>query len=217
MSLRTIVVDLDDTLIASARARARGRRHLLQYGIDGRAFAAADRRWWQLFSTGAYSIEDLRLGRLADVGVTGPDAKKIDAAYRAIGNDIRIRVGARRLLRELKAAGFRTVILTNGTVDPQRHKVERHRLHLMVDGVVVTEEIGHHKPDPRAFHAALNLVQGRPREAAMVGDTLDFDIAGALASGFQRAVWITGRRFQHPDPRVVRVSRLDQVMPALTA
>jgi len=87
----------------------------------------------------------------------------------------------------------------------------------MVDGVVVTEEIGHHKPDPRAFEAALSLVRGRPAEAAMVGDTLDFDIAGALASGFQRAVWITRRRLQHPDPRVVRVSRLDQVMPALTA
>lgn len=213
--IRTVVVDLDDTLLASARARARARQHLKRYGIDGRAFAAADKRWWALFTTGDYSIDQLRLGRLADVGVTGPEAREIDAAYRAIGNDIRLRIGARRLLRDLKSAGYRTVILTNGTVDPQRTKVEQHRLHLLVDGVVVSEEVGHHKPDPRAFDAALQLVGGRPLEAAMVGDTLDYDIAGALASGFRRAVWVTGRRFQHPDDRVVRVRRLDQVLSAL--
>lgn len=215
MRLKAVVVDLDDTLLASAQARARARRHLQRYGIDGRAFAAADRRWWDLFTTGEYSIDELRLGRLADVGVTGPEAREIDAAYRAVGNDIRLRIGARRLLRDLKAAGFRTVILTNGTVDPQRHKLERHRLHLLVDAAVVSEEVGHHKPDVRAFEAALRLVGGRPQEAAMVGDTLDYDIAGALAAGFRRAVWITRRRAAPPDPRVLKVRRLDEVLSAL--
>jgi putative hydrolase of the HAD superfamily len=215
MSIDAVVVDLDDTLIASARARRRARGLLREFGVDPRCFAAADRRWWRIFQAGGCSIEELRVGRLADCGVTGAAAIRASAAYRAAANSVRLRLGARALLRSLRLAGLRTVILTNGTVDPQRTKLDEARLAELVDGVIVTEEVGAHKPDPRAFEAALSLVGGAPERAAMVGDTLDADVDGALQAGFERVVWITTRRRAHPDPRVVRVRRLDQVLPAL--
>ena len=213
--VRSVLIDLDDTLIASGRARRRARRLLREFGIDPRCFAAADRRWWKRFQAGQCTIEELRAGRLADCGATGEAATRALEVYRADANAVRVRLGARRLLRQLREAGLRTVILTNGTVDPQRGKVDDLRLAEFVDGVVVTEEVGYHKPDLRAFEAALGLVRGTPATSAMVGDTLDADVEGALAAGFARVIWMTTRRRQHPDPRVRKVRRLEQVLPLL--
>jgi putative hydrolase of the HAD superfamily len=110
-----------------------------------------------------------------------------------------------------------TMILTNGAVDPQRRKLEGSGLLGLVDAALVSEEVGWHKPDARAFAAALTAVEGRPDTAAMVGDHLEADIYGALQAGFQRAVWLAPRwRDAHEDPRVTTVRRLDQVLTALT-
>ncbi len=211
-----MVVDLDDTLLASAQARARGRRMLSRYGISARDFARADWRWWKRFSQGGLSIEDLRLGRMADCGVDDPAlARAADLAYRQVAGAINLRRGARRLLEGLREAGLSTVILTNGTVDPQRLKAEQTGLLHLVAGVVVTEEIGFHKPDPRAFAAALAMTGDAPALAAMVGDRWEFDIEGALQAGFRQAVWVSRTRRSVSDPRVKIAKSLPQVLPAL--
>lgn len=212
------MLDLDDTLVASARARRRARRTLRDWGIDPVRFAAAERRWWARYSRGGLEIEELRAGRLAEVGLTGDAAVAADLAYREVSSAIGLRRGARRLLTQLRAAGLATVILTNGSIDPQRRKLEDSGLLELVDAALVSEEIGWHKPDARAFAAALAAVGGRPGSSAMVGDAPENDVAGALAAGFARVVWMApARRRPHPDARVATVRRLDQVLAALSA
>ena len=187
-----------------------------RYGITPRDFARADWRWWRRFSQGGLTIEELRLGRMADCGVDDPAlAREADLAYRQVAGAINLRRGARRLLEDLRDAGRSTVILTNGTVDPQRVKAEQSGLLHLVAGVVVTEEIGFHKPDPRAFAAALALTGDSAPRAAMVGDRWEFDIEGALEAGFRRAVWVSRSRRRPADSRVKIVKSLPQVLPAL--
>jgi len=187
-----------------------------RYGITPRDFARADWRWWRRFSQGGLTIEELRLGRMADCGVDDPAlAREADLAYRQVAGAINLRRGARQLLEGLRDAGLSTVILTNGTVDPQRVKAEQSGLLHLVAGVVVTEEIGFHKPDPRAFAAALALTGDSAPRAAMVGDRWEFDIEGALEAGFRRAVWVSRSRRRPADPRVKIVKSLPQVLPAL--
>ena len=94
-------------------------------------------------------------------------------------------------------------------------KAEQTGLLHLVAGVVVTEEIGFHKPDPRAFAAALALTGDSAPRAAMVGDRWEFDIEGALEAGFRRAVWVSRSRRRPADPRVKIVKSLPQVLPAL--
>ena len=213
-ALRTVVLDLDDTLLASAPAMRRARRALREAGVDPVRFAAADRRWWRSYTAGECTVEELRLGRFADCGVLGEEAVRLNWTYRELTSLPRPRRGARHLLIQLRELGWKTVILTNGTVDPQRRKVAAARFEALVDAVVITEEIGFHKPHPAAFAAALERVGGEPRSAAMVGDMLSYDVGGALAAGFARAVWLTTRR-PHPDPRVATVRRLQEVLPTL--
>lgn len=150
----------------------------------------------------------------------GLDAKAADeamAAYLEVADAIRLRLGARRLIGQLREAGKRVVILTNfqGQVQRQHRKIRSLGLHAEVDGVVVTGEIGVHKPAPGAFAAALELVGGRPERSAMLGDNLVNDIEGALGAGFAQAVWITRRKRRPDDPRVVVVRNLSQARDVL--
>lgn len=131
---------------------------------------------------------------------------------------IALRTGARSLVRALRASGRRVVILTNFSGDDtsfQHHKIDRLGIRDEVDAVVVSGDVGFHKPDPRAFQAALAAVGGQPGAAAMVGDNLVADIEGALGAGFARAVWLTRRRYRPPDARVRVASGVRGVLAAL--
>ena len=97
----------------------------------------------------------------------------------------------------------------------QHTKLDESGLVPLVDGVVVSGETGYLKPHSEAFNFALKVVGGAPGSAAMVGDSLEADVAGALGAGFKRVFWVTGR-WPHSDPRVTSVRRLDEAIEPLT-
>ena len=212
--IRSLVLDLDDTLVASARARQRGRRVLARRGIAPRAFASAERRWWKVFEDRQCTVEEMRAGRWQDFGLSREEALMADAEYRAIAGLVHLRRGATSLIKGARAAGLGTAILTNGTAEPQLRKIAAVGLDRLVDAVVVTEQVGLHKPRPEPFLHALALIGGEPAAAAMVGDTLYADVAGALGAGFARVFWVGERARRHEDPRVVTIRRLAEVLPA---
>jgi FMN phosphatase YigB (HAD superfamily) len=214
--MRALVIDLDDTLVAASRAMRRAERVLAELGIDRDAWQTTFDNWWSRFQRGEVSATEMRFGRWADLGLSGDAGVAADTAWRNVAFGATLRYGARAFLRDARAAGFRLVILTNGTVDPQRLTIERTGLTSQVDGVIITEEIGAHKPHAEPFLRAAALVNVPPAAATMIGDNLAVDIIGALGAGYGRAVWITARRaVRELDPRIVVIRRLDQVLPAL--
>ncbi|MDR0360148.1 MAG: HAD family hydrolase [bacterium] len=215
-SLRGLVFDLDDTLVAATRARLRGNRVLRELGIDPRHWRQVSGRWWRRYQAGEITSQELRFGRFAELGLEGEAGVAADEAWRRVAFGARLRLGARRLLLEARRAGLRTAILTNGTIDPQRNKLQANGLVELVDVTIVSEEVGHHKPHPEAFRHALGRLELGAAQAGMVGDDLAADVEGALQAGFARIAWVTGAQDAgHPDERVVVVRRLDQVLPAL--
>jgi 2-haloacid dehalogenase len=71
------------------------------------------------------------------------------------------------------------VVLTNGLKEVQRPRLARSRIGRLLDGVIVSEEVGAAKPDGRIFEIAFEQM-GRPskRDVLMVGDSLSSDIRG---------------------------------------
>jgi putative hydrolase of the HAD superfamily len=55
----------------------------------------------------------------------------------------------------------------------------------LVDGAVISAEVGIAKPDPAIFMRALELAGAGADEALHVGDTADADLAGARAAGIR--------------------------------
>lgn len=89
------------------------------------------------------------------------------------------------------------MLVTNGTVVQQAAKIERTGLGPLLDRVVISEEAGMKKPDPRIFALA---VDGREQRAEtwMIGDHPTAEIAGGRAAGFSTG-WVShGRSWPHP-------------------
>ncbi|MGP9536972.1 HAD family hydrolase [Brachybacterium sp. AOP43-C2-M15] len=108
--------------------------------------------------------------------------------------------GVPEALRELRGIGADLVLVTNGTVVQQTAKLERTGLGPLLDRVVISEEAGMKKPDPRIFAlAADGTAQGA--ETWMIGDHPTADIEGGRAAGLSTG-WVSHERpWPHPwDP-----------------
>jgi HAD superfamily hydrolase (TIGR01549 family) len=215
MAIETVVLDLDDTLVAASRSYARALSVLTRYGVDPDAFVAAHRRWWARYQRGGCTIDELYEGRMREAGLTGDLAMEANDRFVRAAASVQWRRGAPRLLRTLRGLRIKTVVLTNGGSSAQREKLVRLGVDRLVDAVVISDEIGHAKPASAAFDAALQAVAGRAGTAAAVGDDLEADIEGALAAGLGGAVWLTTSDRTPPDHRILKVRRLDQVVGAL--
>ncbi|MEV8636989.1 HAD family hydrolase [Streptosporangium sp. NPDC051023] len=100
-------------------------------------------------------------------------------------------------LTELRAAGWRVGIVTNGTADNQLGKIQRTGLAEVVDGYALSGIEGIRKPETGLFEiAARRCGASLTEEGWMVGDHLTKDIAGGRAAGL-RTIWVD--RGAHPD------------------
>jgi HAD superfamily hydrolase (TIGR01549 family) len=91
-------------------------------------------------------------------------------------------------LRRLRVAGWRTGIVTNGPMS-QVDKITGTGLDRLVDGWVVSEDIGVRKPDRRIFAEAAARCGGSLDGGWMVGDSAPADMAGARQAGLH-SVWL---------------------------
>jgi 2-haloalkanoic acid dehalogenase type II len=106
---------------------------------------------------------------------------------------------------------LRLAVVTNGTEEHQRTKLDASGITGLFDAIVTSGTVGASKPDPRIFGAALDAVGCEPAEAAMVGDNPLRDIAGAQRAGL-RGIWIDRNggdsRGVVPDARIRELGEL---------
>jgi putative hydrolase of the HAD superfamily len=88
------------------------------------------------------------------------------------------------VLRELSSAGFRIGLISNShrcLASFQSH----FELQGLISATISSSEHGFMKPHPSIFSAALQLVDVKPAEAVMVGDSLRHDVEGAIRAGMR--------------------------------
>ncbi len=196
-----VLFDLDDTLCDYASARAQRLRIAFSEALATRPEGIAS---IDLDALIAESIAIQPHGSdhfghlLGRVGITDPAViERARTWYRTNRfYGLRLFDDAAGTLHAIRAAvpRRRIGIVTNGPADVQRDKVALLNLTAAVDFVLISEEIGIAKPDPAIFAEALRLADVTPDDAIVVGDSPEFDIAGARAAGI-RSIWInrTGR------------------------
>ncbi len=72
-------------------------------------------------------------------------------------------------------------IITDGIPVKQFEKILRLRIERYFDEIIISDDIGIRKPNPKLFSYALDKVKVKPSETLMVGDRLDNDIEPANA------------------------------------
>ena len=92
--------------------------------------------------------------------------------------------GSVPLVKELSTR-FRLGVISNGLPDVQYRKIETIGLKGVFSSIVLSEEIGIRKPDPRIFQRAADSLRIRLPECLYVGDSYHDDVIGAKTAGMQ--------------------------------
>ena len=123
--------------------------------------------------------------------------------------------GAEELVRYL-AAKYPLTVVTNGFVEVQYEKFDKSGLRDCFAHIVLSEEVGCQKPNPRIFEEALRMNGLQAEEVVMIGDSWNSDIQGAINAGIDQ-IWI--RKSQDPLPEgqtaTYLVQSLSEVMEIL--
>lgn len=102
------------------------------------------------------------------------------------------------VLRQLKARGFATAILSNGSPDMLRDAVDASGIGGSLDAVLSVAEAGNFKPDPRVYQLAVDRL-GVPASAIAFQSSNAWDAHAASAFGM-RVVWCN--RYRHRPERL---------------
>src|SRR3954449_6957461 len=190
----TVLLDALGTLVElerpwpllAARLRARG---VVVSEDDARRAMLAEMAYYRAHHDEASSFPALRDLRRRCAGVIQDAlaiALPIDEVQDALLAALRFRAfpEVREVLARLRAGGARLAVVSNW--DVSLHDVlERTSLRALVDAVVTSAEVGAAKPDPAIFRTALARLGAGAEGAVHVGDSLDFDVAGACAAGLE--------------------------------
>ncbi|MFK0119318.1 HAD family hydrolase [Streptomyces sp. NPDC090994] len=111
-------------------------------------------------------------------------------------------------IQQLADSGWELGVITNGSPDAQRLKLETARLTDYFASVVISGEYGIRKPDAALFQVALDeLGVADPTHGVMTGDCLIADIGGGQRAGL-RTVWIAnGRTCRDFDPEPTHLAQ----------
>jgi len=95
---------------------------------------------------------------------------------------------ARQVLRDLKARGDRTAILSNGSPDMLTSVVESAGVKEHLDAVLSVDTVRMFKPRPEVYALVTDRFAVKPSEVTFVSSNR-WDVMGAAAFGF-RCVWV---------------------------
>lgn len=196
-------------------------------GIDGAerllpVYADINSAMWKLLELGGITQSVLRVRRfelfLTAIGRTDIDARDMgDTFAGALGRQSVPLPGAVEAVARWSRV-LPVVIVTNGISKVQHGRMEGSEVRHFISGMVISEEVGAAKPDPRMLELAMEKagVTDR-RRALMLGDSLSSDIAAAANAGVD-ACWFNPRGARNVKGLPVRyeIRSLDEVDAILT-
>ncbi|WP_086427868.1 HAD family hydrolase [Staphylococcus cornubiensis] len=154
-----------------------------------------DQHFWKQHDSGHISLDELRRLRLIktlkhyDIDVTHEEAQAyFERFFSLLLSKITVNEKMNTLLNELKAH-VEIALLTNGKLIEQKTKINNLQLNeIFKDNIFISEALGVEKPAPQAFLKVIDILNIRPEETLMVGDSWTNDVQGGLNVGMS-AIW----------------------------
>ncbi len=224
--IKAVLFDLDDTIIDHQHSFRSGLKHVRDTaGALGAlsldelctVYQSLSEQFHPYVLSGVYTVQVARHERFkalfSYVGhqATDHEIQATIARYQTVyAQEERLIPGVADVLSIIRTLGIPIGLVTNNSVAEQRAKIARHQLEPLLDVIIISEEVGVAKPDPRAFDSALRRLGCSAPGAVMVGDSWDNDMMGAVAIGM-KAVWLN--RYNTSRPRHEMVREIQTYMP----
>jgi len=108
---------------------------------------------------------------------------------------------------------YKLGIITNGSSKSQNGKIDHIGIREMFDSVIVSDDVGVHKPDERIFNISCSALGIKHDQAVYVGDNHEKDIVGAKNAGLY-AIWYTddSSELYSYDCKIKRLSEIMSIL-----
>ena len=193
--LKTVFLDLDDTLLDFRRAERQAiTRTLRHFQVEPTPevldrYHEINREQWELLEEGKLTRAqvltrrfDLLFGELGRP-CASQEVRDVYEVFLSQGHYFI--PGAPELLEELSPR-YDLYLASNGTAVVQAGRLESAGITRYFKGIFISEKMGANKPSPASFQACFDAIPGfDPAAAVMVGDSLTSDIRGARSVGLQ--------------------------------
>ena len=195
---RGFLLDADNTLFDYDRAETEALDETLEQEMPRvprdkarAAYKAINAVYWKRLEQGAITPAALKVGRFADLlrdlGQEGDAARLSDGYLARLSQKAHFLPHAREVVRGLSRRS-KLCLVTNGLSMVQRGRISLSGIEECFSAVLISEELGVAKPDPRFFAAACEALNLPRAELLCVGDAPAADILGARAAGID-ACW----------------------------
>lgn len=194
--IKLVGFDLDDCLFDSTglseRARIKGIEAMIKLGlkIDHEKAIKMIKEIVKEYGSNSskhYNYFIRRYNRLENIDEKIPYSfqfKYISAAVMAYHQEkiesIKLYNDVKPCLKELKARGIKSAIISDGIPIKQYEKILRLGIDDLIDLTIISDEIGIRKPNPKLFDHCLKRFGFAGEETIYVGDRIDKDIIPAL-------------------------------------
>lgn len=204
MPLRYIYFDLDNTLLDHNQAESKSHKAVYsQFSVLQRIsldkwlekYQEVNHNLWVQYQDGKIDRDELHFSRfhnsMIELDLPTENSREIGVTYMNKYREFWDWVDQAEETLALASRHFDVGIITNGFKETQHKKFEKLAMHKYTRRMVIAEELGVLKPDPKVFDHATELA-GVPRDEILyVGDSYSSDVIGGLNAGWQTA-WYTG-------------------------
>jgi len=187
--LKAIIFDLDDTLYGEKEYVRCGYRAIADTLPNVKRM---EEKLWQAFEQKKSAIDEV----LIEEGIYTEELKQhCLSVYRSHQPIIHFYDGAKELLRQLRADGYKLGIITDGRPEGQRAKIKALGLHELVDHIIITDELGgveFRKPNKTAFLKMKQQFDIPFEEICYIGDNIRKDFIAPDMLGM-RSIWFRNK------------------------
>ncbi|MBR4072483.1 MAG: YjjG family noncanonical pyrimidine nucleotidase [Clostridia bacterium] len=190
----TLYFDLDNTLLDFTKSEYKAiKKLLLMHSLPddddiARLYSRINQSFWEAFERGDIKKEEIFAGRfkkLLEVLEKDGDPQAMAKDYfecLAAGHDVMD--GAFLILNWLRDNNYKVYATTNGVAYTQYRRIRESGLEPLFDGIFVSEEAHHQKPEKEYFYYVMeNTPEKDKSKILIIGDSQSSDILGGINSG----------------------------------
>lgn len=217
---KALLFDLDDTLLDFKAAEDFTFKQLMQESnvpYTQQLFVQYDeinqQLWRQLERqeiTKQYLLDQRFTRFFAALGYDNLDGIAAERRFRQLlGEGAFLMPNAKETLTVLKHAGYQLYTASNGVYQTQIRRMQATQILDFFDGHFISETVGYEKPNVKFFEYILNELKLTKQDVLMIGDGLNSDIKGALASDIDCVYYDYAKRQQANDAQYTVTDLLD--------